>query len=256
MKTSINLYFSSRIDTKTKMDAIKAIGYDEFFTGMYDKNETMAFAEQMQYAKKIGLPCTMVHCSYYEPGLNSFWLAGQEGEDITNDYINQINQCGNVTKNFVVHLNCSTDCPVSEIGIARLQRILHVCEKYDLNLCVENLCSANEIPYIFSKINHPLLKICFDSGHHHWLMPDFNICQEYGKHIATLHLHENNGTIDEHKKLTIGSQVFNRLKYDLRYIDRDVVLASELKNAPDDWQDWLKDNLDSLHLLNELLNQN
>ena len=253
MRTSINLYFNSQIDTKTKLDAIKSLGYDEFFTGIYDKNETMTFAEQMQYAQKIGLPCTMVHCSYYEPRLNSFWLDGQEGEDSADDYINQINQCGNNTKNFVVHLNCSGDCPVSEIGINRLHKILKICEKYNLNLCIENLYSANEIPYIFSKIKHPLLKICFDSGHHHWLMPDFNICREYGKYITTLHLHENNGTADEHKKLTIGSQVFNRLKNDLCYVDCDTVLASELKNASDNWQEYLKANRDSLYKLNKSL---
>lgn len=253
MKTSVNLYFEKGIDTKTKMNTIKALGYDEFFTGIYDKEETLTFAEQMQYAQEIGLPCTMVHCAYYEPGLNDFWLPGEAGDKITDDYIQQIHQCGNLTQNFVVHLNRSGDCPVSKIGIDRLQRILQVCEKYNLNLCVENLCSANEIPYIFTNLEHPLLKICFDSGHHHWLMPEFNICQEFGKYVTTLHLHENDGTADEHKKLTVGSPVFNRLKKDLRYLDDSVVLTSELKHAGENWTEYLRQNLNSLKELSKLL---
>ena len=253
MKTSVNLYFEKGIDAKTKIDTIKALGYDEFFTTVYDQCETMTFIEQIRYAKEIGLPCTMVHCSYYEPRLNSFWLDGAEGDDITEDYIRQINLCGALTKNFVVHLNCSSDCPVSEIGIARLRKILKVCEKYHLNLCVENLCSVNEIPYIFAKLEHPLLKICFDSGHHHWLMPNFNICREYAKYITTLHLHENNGTADDHKKLTIGSSVFNYLKENLSYLDSEIVLTSELKNAGKNWVEYLRQNLVSLKELGNLL---
>ena len=255
MKTSVNLYFEKGIDTKTKLDGIKSLGYDEFFTGIYDDEETMTFAEQMQYAQKIGLPCTMVHCAYCEPRLNGFWLEGQVGEDIVDDYIKQIEQCGQYTKNFVVHLNGSSDCPVSQIGIKRLNKILKACEKYNLNLCVENLCSAKEIPYIFARVKHPLLKICFDSGHHHWLMPDFNLCGEYGKYVTALHLHENNGTTDEHKKLTVGSPVFNRLKKDLRYINCNVVLASELKNAGEKWENYLRENLINLKKLSESLDK-
>ena len=255
MKTSVNLYFTWAVDTKTKMDTIKTLGYDEFFTGIYDAKETMTFEEQMQYAQKIGLPCTMVHCSYYEPRLNNFWLDGQVGEDIVNDYINQIERCGKFTQNFVVHLNRSSDCPVSQVGLVRLQKLLRVCEKYNLNLCVENLCSTNEIPYIFTELQHPLLKICFDSGHHHWLMANFDICQDYGKYITTLHLHENNGTADEHKKLTVDSPVFNYLKNGLCYVASDVVLASELKlkDTIQNWQDYLRQNLDSLKELEKLL---
>lgn len=247
----MNLYFSYQIDTKTKLDTIKALGFDEFFTGIYDQKETMTWLEQIQYAQKIGLNCTMIHCSYYEPKLNSFWLPGQSGDEVMNDYIDQINQCGRYTKNFVVHLNGSYESVVSAIGIERLKKILSVCEKYNLNLCVENVFSSEEIPYIFEHIQHPLLKICYDCGHRNYLTPQFNICEKFGQYVAVLHLHENNGKDDEHKKLTVGSPFFNHFRDELQFVNQHVVMSYELKNVKDNWQEYLKSALDSLQKLSE-----
>lgn len=249
----MNLYFNTKIDTKIKFDAIKAIGFDEFFTGIHDAKETMKFAEQMQYAEQIGLKCSMVHCYYDAPRVDSFWLDGQDGEDVANDYMRQIEQCGKYAKNFVVHLNASKNSVVSEIGIVRIKKMLKICEKYDLNLCVENLYSAIEIPYIFSKIKHPLLKICYDSGHNNFFTPGFKLCETYGKYVTALHIHENDGSADQHQTLTIGSPVFNRLKDELRYISNDVALASEARVPGEDWQLYLQKDLNSLKKLNELL---
>lgn len=249
MKTSMNLYFNTDLDTKLKFDKIKTAGFDEFFTGIYDQKENMAFMEQMAYAQKIGLPCTMVHCSYHEPELNNFWLPGLAGDCLVDDYIRQIKMCGQYTKNFVVHLNGSRESVVSEIGLRRLQRMLKVCESFGLNLCVENLYSVVEIPYIFTHIQHPLLKICYDSGHRNCLTPKFEICKEYGQYISALHLHENDGTADQHKHLTIGSPVFRKLQDDLQYLPADIVLASEARDFSTGWEQQLQQDLDSLKRL-------
>ena len=253
MKTSMNLYFKTTLDTKVKFDAIKAAGFNEFFTGMYDQKETLKFKEQIDYANQIGLKCTMVHCCYYEPKLNSFWLDGQSGDEVMNDYIDQINKCGKYTKNFVVHLNGSYESVVSEIGLERIKQMLRACEKYNLNLCVENLFSAVEIPYIFSHIKHPLLKICYDCGHNNVFTHGFEICKEYGKYITVLHLHENDGSADQHKTLSVGSHVFEKLKNDLQYIDSSVVLASEARVPADNWQDYLRQDQNSLSKLSKLI---
>ena len=48
----MNAYFNSNIEMKEKLDGKKKAGFDEFFTGIYDKKETMTWKEQMEYAKK------------------------------------------------------------------------------------------------------------------------------------------------------------------------------------------------------------
>lgn len=122
MKKSVNLYFINGLDTKDKLDEIKKCGFDEFFTGIDDTNETLTLNEQVEYAKKIGLGLTMVHCFYDESKLDSFWLEGEEGEQICNSYIKQIEQCGKLTNNFVVHLNSSCESKTSTIGYKELKK--------------------------------------------------------------------------------------------------------------------------------------
>ena len=261
MKTSINLYINKQ-DTLEKITAFKNAGYDEFFTGMYDKTETLTWREQLDLAKELGLKCSMMHCSYYEPELNNFWLDNEIGEKVKNDYINQIKEYGEYTKddlnkkNFVVHLNGDNNSITSEIGLKRINEILRVCEEYNVNLCIENLYSKTEIPYIFDNIKNPYLKICYDSGHKNFLTPDFDICEKYGKYITVLHLHENNGLKDEHKKLTATSNVFKKLIYEISLLNKDVVLCSEIKYAQEDWKDYIIENLKSLKQLNKEIEKN
>lgn len=255
MKTAINLYFN-RVDTMEKLKEIKRIGYDQIHTGIYDKVETISFEEQMEYFKKNNIKLSMIHCSYNEPIVNNFWLDNEIGESITDDYIKQIEKCGAYTNNFVVHLNGSKESVVSQIGLKRIKKMLKTCEKYNINLCIENLYSSEEIPFVFSKLNHPNLKICYDSGHKNFLTPDFAICEKYGKYISVLHLHENNGTKDEHKKLTIGSPVYNRLVRELALVGDDVVLSSEIRCGAENWQEYIKENLNSLQSLSKDIEKN
>ena len=249
MKKSVNLYFNYVEGSEQRLKEFKRQGYDEFFTGMYDKPETLTWQQQLELAKELGLGCTMMHCSYREPDLNYFWEQHEIGDAVCENYINQIKQCGEFCDNFVVHLNGSKGSKQTEIGLKRIMKMLKVCEKYNINLCIENLYSEQEIPYIFSNISHPLLKICYDCGHKNFLTPQFDICKQYGKYITVLHLHENNGVTDEHKKLTPTSNVFEGLVKDFAYLNKDVALASEIKYAGQDWKQYLSENLEVLKLL-------
>lgn len=253
MKKSINLYFNYNVDTIKKFDTIKKIGYDEFFTGIYQNPETINFNEQIQYSKKLGLKCSMVHCLYFESNLNSFWLDDEIGEQILNSYIDQIKMCRNVTKNFVVHLNGNKQSVVSEIGLNRIKKLLKECEKYDINLCIENLYSENEIPYIFKNIQHKNLKICFDIGHKNCLTPNFDVLKDYGAFVTVLHLHDNDGKKDLHNIIgtgTIDWQIFAK-----QMANRDdLVLCSEVKQKDDtNFKEYLIKNFNALIMLDNLI---
>lgn len=257
MKKSVNLYFNSGINTKDKLNAIKELGYDEFFTGMFDGEETMPIIDQIKYAKSIGLGLTMVHCSYYNLPLNKFWEPGEAGDNIVSEYTKQIHKCGNFTKNFVVHLHLTKDYNVSEIGLIRIKELLKVCEKYNVNLAVENLLKRDDIDYIFKSITHPLLKICYDCGHQNFATPTFDVLKEYGKFVSVLHLHDNNGIADEHKILGNGTINLKNLAEKLSQYP-NLTLTAEIKNKDEDYKSVLKNNLNALLNLDELikLNQN
>lgn len=253
MKKSINAYFCKEIDSKEKIKAIKNAGYDEFFVGIYKEKETLSWKDQIEYGTKLGLRCSMIHCYYKEHNLNNFWLNNSLGEEVTNSYLKQLEDCHEYTKNFVVHLNGSKESVVSDIGLERIKKLLKVCEKYDVNLCIENLYSEIEIPYIFENIHHRNLKICLDYGHRNFLTPNFDIMKEYGKFVSVLHIHDNYGETDEHLPIYKGNIDWNYVAAGLR--DKiDIVLSSEIKlKQPEMYKDILKENLKGLNFLEKLI---
>ena len=255
MKKSINLYFDNHELAKDKLLKIKAAGFDEFFTGLYAKQPDWSVEKQCAFAKTLGLPCTMIHCSYYEPDLHYFWEDGIFGDKICQDYCSQIRRSCGLTKNFVVHLNAEKEQKQSLIGLQRIKQMLAVCEECNMNLCVENLYSATEIPYIFKHIQHEKLKICFDVGHKNFLTPDFEILKDYHEFVAVLHLHDNHGKADEHLACGLGNVDWRKFATELRLIP-SVVLSCEVKKKETDMLDnqaYLQKVLEGLLLIESYL---
>ncbi len=246
MKKSINLYCNSCLSSKEKIKKIKEAGFDEFFTGISTHNETLNHIEQIKYAQSIGLPCTMVHCQCSNLTLHEFWEKSWLGKKVFKDFLKQIRSCKDLTKNFAIHLNSYEPFVGSNLGLKRITKLLNVCNKLDINLCVENLNTADSIRYIFSNLNHPKLKICYDIGHQNFATPEFDIVKEYGEFIEVLHIHENNGLTDEHKPLKKGSPVYNRFTFSLKLLKPEIVLTNEVKHLETNFEKDLKNILKTL----------
>lgn len=250
MKKSVNLYFNKAIDTKEKIKAIKDAGFDEFFTGIKDDTESLSVYDQCKLGFGFGLKCTMIHCLYYEPQLHCFWESGKDGDLLCDDYCAQIEKAKGLTENFVVHLNAHKDQEQTEIGITRLKKMLKVCEKCGINLCIENLYSETEIPYIFERIKHDKLKICFDVGHKNFLTPNFQLMENFHKHVAVLHLHDNHGKADEHLICGKGSIDWKKFAGQLKLVP-NIVLSAEVKQKNADIN-YLRDVYESLSMIDSL----
>lgn len=250
MKKSVNLYVdlgtkveegAEALTTKEKLLLIKMAGYDEFYTGIYDSKETIKWREQLLYAEKIGLPLTMMHCSYYEPTLNEFWLDTPHGKEIEESFITQIKDCGKYNEiardkkmgtidDFVVHLSGDETVQNTPLGLERLQRIVTEAKKYGIHVDVENLHSEENFRYVMDNIKDPMLGACYDCGHRNYLTPNFNVMREYGDRVRVVHLHSNDGKTDKHEsmyKTSFGK--IRTLAEDLAPYAPNLVLASELK---------------------------
>ena len=252
MKKSINLYFNYENPVKEKIEKIKKVGFDEFFTGIYDEGFDMSFEKQCSFAKNIGLECTMIHCQYDENLLHYFWEDCLQGEDLLFNYCLQIRKAKGLTKNFVVHLNSDKNQKQTTIGLKRIEKLLQVCEECDLNLCIENLYSETEIPYIFKNINHNRLKICFDIGHKNFLTPNFEVLKNFYKDIEVVHLHDNYGIKDEHLICGKGNIDWKMFAKELKKIP-NIVLSAEVKCGDSDCAKFLEDVFDSLVMIENFL---
>ena len=250
MKKSVNLYVdlgtkpedgTDALTTQEKLLLMKMAGYDEFYTGIYDRKETIPWREQLLYADKIGLPLTMMHCSYNEPILNEFWLDTPKGEEIVESFITQMRDCGKYNEvarakkvgtidDFVVHLSGDSTVSSTPLGLERVKRMLAEAKKYGIHLDIENLHSEENFRYVLDSINDPMLGICYDCGHRNYLTPGFNVMREYGPRVRVVHLHTNDGKTDKHESMYKSNFAkIRELAEDLAPYAENLVLASELK---------------------------
>ena len=246
MIKSMNLYFNNHIPTKDKLDKIKEQGYDQYFTGLNRKGENISIKKEFKYAKQLRLDITMVHCKYREKILNNFWKKNLIGTFIRLSYELQMKKIRGYTANFVVHLHGNKQATTSNIGLKRLEKLLKTANKCNLNLCIENLYSYDEIPYIFKTIHNENLKICFDIGHKNCLTPEFDLLNEYGEYVSVIHIHDNNTKADQHDILGKGTVNISSLAKDLSKYPQ-LVLSAEIKQKNDvNYLQYIRLNYDAL----------
>lgn len=116
-------------------------------------------------------------------------------------------------KNVVVHpflpfgWGAETDKDkIWDVNIDLFTRLIECAEKYDVNVCAENLpfkavemSTVKSVKRLVREINHPNFKVCLDTGHanvwHDNIAEDVRLL---GEDLATLHVHDNKGNWDQH----------------------------------------------------------
>ena len=255
MKKAVNSYLLKG-DTKFKLDLIKKVGYDGVLLGVCGEEETISLEEQVLYCKAIGLEISMIHCSYNKTKLNSLWLEGRDGDDFIDDLINQVERIKNMeVKNFIIHTNGTDSAINSLIGLKRIQNLLKVCEKYDINLGIENLLIESQVKYIFDNLKSKHLKFCYDCGHENLLIKNVRYAEEYSKYLTTVHLHDNYGEFDEHRILGEGNINKEMLAKSLSGVDLEfLTLEIRFKEEVEKLEDYLTKGLDALKNLENRIN--
>lgn len=213
---------------KDRFDKIKKCGFTHYMTsfGYYDQNGTLE--EQVEYAESIGLKRSSIHCFPFKDSLKYFWEDCAEGDAIEKELIEEVRIGSKLGfKCLVVHTHKAEPNP---IGVERFKRILKVCEECDFPIALENLDFTDCFRYVFKHIEHPYLKVCYDSGHNHAFTPNENILDEFGDKIICTHLHDNDGTDDWHTVSEFGNINWEEIGKKLAKCNIDV-LDFELLNA-------------------------
>lgn len=88
--------------------------------------------------------------------------------------------------------------PPSPLGIDRLRRVEAAAERRGVVLALENLRHAAHLHAALSALTGPFTRFCYDSGHHFGWGKGEPYLERYGSRLAALHLHDNDGTRDQH----------------------------------------------------------
>ena len=197
MDKGISFYFGFKMDTNERVKILKNIGFDNVITNADTKfnEQNGTIARQIKAFNSNNIGVSSLHMRYNAPDLPYFWVNCRKGKWMLNRLVKDVKVAHKYNmKNVVVHL---LGIP-SLLGLKRILKVLKLCEKYDVNLAIENINNPECFEYVFTNIKHSHLKFCYDVGHNHAFDPDVDYLEKYGDKLVCLHLHDNDGTRDAH----------------------------------------------------------
>lgn len=203
MNKGISFYFGYNIEYKKRAKMIKNAGFDCVITSA-DKRfnrKNGSIRKQIKIFNKVGLKLSSLHMRYKQTELKNFFLDNKIGDKLEKTIIKDLK----IAKKYgftcvVVHLEGA----FSQIGLERLKRILKVCEDLEVPIAIENINYQDLFIEVFNKIENKYLKFCYDSGHNN-CFDSKDYLKRYGEKLICLHLHDNDGSDDQHTLNEFGS---------------------------------------------------
>lgn len=238
MDKGICIYFGYDGNIEERIKKIKMVGFDAIITNAdprFDK-QNGTIKKQAKLCKKYGLKLSSLHARYVSSELKYFFLDGKMGDKLEKNLIKDIKIAHKYGFRCVVaHMNGENNY----IGIERLKRVLVYARKYKIPLAIENIDVNNSLDYIFENLEDEYLKFCFDSGHEHTFTPNRDLLNEYGEKLVTLHLHDNDGTADQHTLNQFGNINWEAIakslaKYTPVSLDYELLLYSKPNNLTEE----------------------
>lgn len=180
------------------IDAIKNAGFKNVFVQWYNKDFNPDQKTQLDYARSKGLNVIFAHLGYQN--INSIWLDGTDGDKLTERYLSDLNICKeNDINHVVMHLTSKSEAPqASLIGLNRIKKICDYAEELKITVSFENTKIKSYQEYIIENIPNKNVGVCIDVGHLHAHFNDELDFSIFKDRIFAVHLHDNDGTKDQH----------------------------------------------------------
>ena len=201
LKTGINFNnFGYDYSDRDIMRCIRDAGFDSFFTGSLDREQTEFFREN---AEKLGLVYESVHAPFH--GINCMWKEGEKGDE----YVKRLCEVADICRLFDIGyftLHCMNVpqfnnvnegvAQWSEIGFERFRRVLYHAGECGVKACFENVefpqFEMKRLIDAFRAENHGALGFTWDVGHEHcYPAPCFDVMDCFGDLIVGTHIHDN-----------------------------------------------------------------
>ena len=178
------------------IDAIKNTGFKDVFLEWYNKDWETPQEEQLRYVREKGLNIIFAHLGYQN--INDLWI--DEETNIVDRYKNDIKICAdNNIPMVVMHLTSHSTAPMyGEKGIRRLKEICDYAKSLNIKVAFENTKIKGYLDYVIENIDNDNVGICYDSGHCHVHFKDDFDFSKFKNRIFAVHLHDNDGTDDQH----------------------------------------------------------
>ncbi|MBR4004143.1 MAG: sugar phosphate isomerase/epimerase [Clostridia bacterium] len=196
---------NENVDMISTLKAIKKAGFDGVFIQWYHQNWQLNELEQFKLCKELGLEVEFAHLGYDD--LKYMWLEDKKGDELTEQYLKDLEFCKeNNINSVVMHFTTKEDVKhPNEVGLERFKKIVLKAQELGIKVSLENKRVIEPLKQALEFINTKNLGICFDSGHLHCHNKDQFDWDYFKNKIFTIHLHDNDGSSDQHKLPFDGS---------------------------------------------------
>jgi sugar phosphate isomerase/epimerase len=192
----INLEYGYSTNTVEKIKLIHEVGFDSILLN-YDEN----IHKNVKQAHALGLSIDALHLPY-KGMVNTIW----QNKEFSDQYKNLLSKCIefasiNGIEDVVMHItSTNSPPPINNNGRIFIDELLNICEKYTINLCLENLRRLDYLQFLYENCPSKYLAFCYDSGHanaftHNLLTFPW---EKFAIKLRCVHLHDNNGIDDQH----------------------------------------------------------
>lgn len=209
MDKGISFYWGFNQNPKIRAKLLQQIGFDCVITNADPKfnKQNGKMSRQIKWFNQNSLKVSSLHMRYNGKDLPYFWTDTKKGDWMQKRLAKDIKVASKYGIKYVVtHVK---GIP-SEIGLERIKRLLKLCDKYNVDLAIENTENIACFMYTFENISHPHLKFCYDVGHNNCFNPEIDYFKDFGDKLVCLHLHDNDGTRDAH-----GLNKYGNINWDL-----------------------------------------
>ena len=202
----------------TRLRAVRAAGFDAV---MFHWQGAGDAGRRLNMIGRAGLRVRTVHFPQEE--MMDFWRAGETGERLERQLLEAVRALGGWDiPHLVVHTTRRDLTPEpNETGLRRFARAAEAGERYGVDIALENTRYLRYNRYLFERIASPRLGFCFDCGHAQCFTPGEDPLGLFGDRLRTTHLHDNDGSRDEHRLIGEGSVDLRRVFLRLRQLDAE-----------------------------------
>jgi len=184
---------------------MKRAGFDGTLI-WWDEEEWGDFRAQPEAARKAGLYVENMHADFGLAG--NIWEDTEKGQTVFDYYMMCVDDCGRYEiPTVVMHKGCGGGPlpPVSELGMDRFSRLIRRAETLGVSIAIENQCEPNKTERgmeILELFDSPNIGMCYDSGHGNVEKSrglGMEMLTRFGHRLKALHLHDNDGSGDQHR---------------------------------------------------------
>lgn len=231
-KLSIFSWFGFPIPMEERFKLIKAAGFNGVLLWWSDEYAEVDGDKTLhpELARQKGLFIENMHTPIIRN--NCLWESGIDGDVLEKRLLGCIDDC----KRFeiptaVVHITHGNNPPpYKQIGLDRIKRLVEAAERSNVNIALENLRRPDYLDFVFEHIHSQRLGFCYDSGHENCYTKGTDLLTKYGSKLLALHLHDNDGTGDQHQIPGEGLIDWDTIKKKLFEADYSGAIALEVTN--------------------------